>query len=185
MMTLGRELMDNIHTARCGVIPFCIAQNSVHFLVGLDKRFSEVTDMGGCVKSNEKTLYGGLRELHEESRGVFDNIRIQDLEMQIALVDRNKRMSVIFLPVKYECKDEIIVNFTNNAKLVQGYGKKKRKAFDELSDLMWVNDEVFIRWIHGQTYINEPPMWDRFSKFFRHVIRYQPSFINALKTISY
>ena len=50
-------------------------EGKTYFCLGIDSNFGDLTDFGGGMKKNETFINCGLRELEEESKGVFGEIK--------------------------------------------------------------------------------------------------------------
>ncbi len=74
-LILGVHL-SRIKTERAAVVPYLIRCDEngceyLHFLFARDQITGEITDLGGGVKQHEFSLSAGIREMHEESDGIF------------------------------------------------------------------------------------------------------------------
>lgn len=85
-----------IERRRAGIIPFTKNDKGrIVFGLGLDSRTHELTDFGGSLHHGEKTVEGALRELEEESLGLFSNLKVEDI--MDCVVIYNHRNFIIFL----------------------------------------------------------------------------------------
>lgn len=73
--SLTTDILKNIDPyrkfKRASIIPYYIHNNVPHYALFLDARFRQITDCGGTTKGRNY-LYVALKELKEESVGVFD-----------------------------------------------------------------------------------------------------------------
>jgi len=136
MMTLGVVLAKR-KTPRAAVIPYLIIDDVIYFLLGTDKVSGDLTDLGGGVKKGEFALLAALREFREESDEVFGDIYHDVNQRLIDIAVTDEKMSVLFLPVGKEWYKKAPQEFAKRV----GYSKKK--AHDEISELVWVKDTEF------------------------------------------
>jgi hypothetical protein len=167
MFVSGKELGQR-KSYRTAVVPYTILKNDelsninkldtydVLYLFGVDEAHNEITDYGGGVKKNEYDLEAAERELFEETREIFGNIK-DKLSPCISVIREpppNKKiisngghggMSVIFLPIEKEWF------LSNKATMLFEDAKNKvttDKSHHELSELLWINDKKFNQLIH-------------------------------------
>jgi hypothetical protein len=82
---------------RAGVLPYTIDENyRVHFLFGIDKISSELTDFGGGCKKNESLVDTAFREFSEETCFIFAN-EIRKVNLCQSTVLYNGKNNVLFL----------------------------------------------------------------------------------------
>jgi len=92
------------HIQRAGVILYFTENSKVYFIMGLDRKFKEWTDFGGSVNEKEKEQgqHTALRELKEETLGVFDGYidkeRIKDPKT-VAVIEKAMVILFIELPI--------------------------------------------------------------------------------------
>ena len=108
--------LKNLDIAKCtqtraGIIVYTIINNDLFFIVGIDTDSNDITDFGGGVniKKGETVIKGGLRELMEESLGVFGFIKEEELLNCITVF--NETSLIIFIPLKlnpYRIYEEFI-----------------------------------------------------------------------------
>lgn len=105
---------------RAGIIPYILINDEVYWIMGHDERSGEWTDFGGHSYANELAHQCAMRELSEESLGVFDHFFRQerrkvrgekffptigeDLNRCTALV--STRMVIFFCPLDIHSMDE-------------------------------------------------------------------------------
>ncbi len=81
---------------RSGVILYTKDQDQIKFVMGVDTRTNDITDFGGHKEKTDKNIVcTGLRELVEESLGVFG--KITEEEIQDSLVLYSSQMMIIFI----------------------------------------------------------------------------------------
>ena len=92
------RLQPNIH--RSGVIVYSYDETTkkTYFYMGIDSKSGDITDFGGGVRSHENFVNAGLRELHEESGGIF-NKNINSRNVSNFYVASSKRMSIMFIRI--------------------------------------------------------------------------------------
>lgn len=174
MLTVASRLA-NVKTTRCGVMPYTIIDGVTYFLLARDRVTRELGDFGGGVKKFEYSLMAGLREWHEESRFIFSEVcrSANDIATAIAVIDKRK-MAVIFVPLKREWKDEAQKLFEARS---DAAGKKRS---NEVSSLVWVDEQRFRNLISGATKEGEDVMWRKIRSHFSTVYR-NNHFSEALK----
>ena len=129
-------LSDN--SFRSGAIIYTRYNNVTYFCLGIDTESGNLTDFGGGVKRGETIVEGGLRELEEESQGVFGNIGPDDIEN--AVIFHSHNMAIMFIPLEVNPR-EITKKFMN---------KIKNEDEHEVCDITWLNAEEFLESIHGR-----------------------------------
>lgn len=85
---------------RSGVIIYTIYNNTLQFILGIDTKSGNITDFGGGSKVNENVIETGLRELTEESLGVFGNITRDEIKDHIIVYNSN--MAILFIHLNIE-----------------------------------------------------------------------------------
>lgn len=181
MIIFAKDLATQ-YTERCGVIPYTVdALGNITFLFGIDATHNELSDMGGGVKkkSSETALAGGLREFHEESRGVFSGVTANHLITSLALVDDTRKMSIIFFPIQCTSHQSIIDSFM---KKMNDPDVVRKKSNEELSGLEWVSQDAFTQYINFSPRSSARTMWPRIQRFFQRSITNQDSFLCNLRT---
>ena len=88
---------NTIRRCRSGVVPYTVIDEKIYLLFGVDSKYNELTDFGGGVKKNETIVSGGLRELREESCGIFSDIKLDDIQECITII--GNKMAIIFIPL--------------------------------------------------------------------------------------
>jgi hypothetical protein len=172
MITFGIKLAYS-KTERCGIIPYTINNGKIYFLMAVHSKTKELGDFGGGVKRNEYSLTGGFREFLEESNNLFDEeySSSRDLLNKIALVDGDN-MAIIFAPLEQKWFHEAGPKF-----------RKLRTRRDEISDIMWIEKEIFIGLINnkhqkiGNYKKTKIFMWQKIRNFLK---KFETSVINTL-----
>lgn len=142
MFVSGRQL--DHHTkhkggSRAGVIPYTIKNGRIYFLLGVDRKTSDLTDFGGGVKCNETIVIGGLRELEEESCKLFEGvITAKDLRQSPALTNKKQNTVIFFAKIAPEWLDTAPQKF-----IEQQQSLDKIKKYNELSAVRWLNQDEF------------------------------------------
>ena len=128
---------------RGGVIVYTNHNNKFQFALGLDRKSEELTDFGGGIRysTDQVAYYGALRELKEESLGVFGDISQSVLQDAIVLCDLNMMIILIQLNVD---PDSIVIDFNE---------KKKTISSDKLenSTIVWLSEKTFLDIARGIT----------------------------------
>lgn len=111
---------------------------SIYFCLGVDTQSGNLTDFGGGVKKGETIVDGGLRELEEESLGIFGHIDSTEVEETVTFHSSN--MAIIFIPLQVN-RNEITKQFNEK---IQG------KINPEVCDIVWLDMKEFMESIHGR-----------------------------------
>lgn len=123
---------------RSGAIIYTREGDKTFFCLGVDTQSGNLTDFGGGVKKGETIVDGGLRELYEESLGVFGNIMSKDILDTTTVHCFN--MAIIFIPLNVD-KNLVTEEFRQ---LV------KDKETSEVCDIVWMSTDELMESIHGR-----------------------------------
>nr|QBK90122.1 MAG: NUDIX hydrolase [Pithovirus LCPAC102] len=130
---------------RSGVIIYTKIKDSngndqIMYALGVDSIYNEYGDFSGGVGKRDKTVIkGGLRELKEESMGVFGNITSEELDNFLSLYTNKSMIMFIHINVDPDKINNIFndrIKYSNNP---------------EMNEIIWVNNNEFISLIHGQS----------------------------------
>ncbi len=121
----------NIPVSRAGVILYTIKDNVIYFGLGVDKRYHELSDFGGGVKLNQNSLTEALRELCEESVGLYCHIKLTDITNAPMMYDKHNL--ILFLYV-----NEDPLTITEKFRVLK-QGKQKL----EIDDIDWMDEDDF------------------------------------------
>lgn len=136
-LTQDMNIVKDNHV-RSGAIIYTRYNNVTYFCLGIDTDSGNLTDFGGGVKKGETIVEGGLRELEEESQGVFGKISPEDIEN--AVVFHSYNMAIMFIPLE-----------VNPREITKVFMNRIRKEEDhEVCDITWLNTEEFLESIHGR-----------------------------------
>lgn len=119
------------HFSRAGVIPLYYDDIKWYYCLGVDRKSQNLTDFGGCVEQGETAIDAALRELKEESLGLFDFIDASKIIEESSFAIYNDTSVVFFVLVDVDPND-IVRRF-------------RRHLYDESenSDLVWVDEDEF------------------------------------------
>lgn len=123
---------------RSGAIIYTNINGDVRFCLGVDTQSGDLTDFGGGIKKGESVIEGGLRELKEESQGVFGYIDPDHIADCISIHSHN--MAIMFIPLQ-------VNPYEISQKFIHRINKKKNP---EVSSIMWLNMDEFFESIHGR-----------------------------------
>jgi len=118
--------------SRSGVIIYTHFKGKTYFCLGIDSNFGDLTDFGGGMKKNETFINCGLRELEEESKGVFGEIKEEEIQSNMGVYSKNM----------------IIMFIYRNVDMVKT--KKDFKSNNEVSNIEWIETKDFIDIISGK-----------------------------------
>ena len=126
------------HPLRSGAIIYTHHEGKTYFCMGEDASYGDLTDFAGGVKKGESILEGGLRELEEESQGVFGKLEVKDIENSLAFYSSN--MLIMFIRLDVDMK-----------KIKKKFQSKYRYTEDdEVSNIVWLEKEEFLEAILGK-----------------------------------
>lgn len=128
-----KNLGKKINILRSGIIPCTKVGNETYLCFGVDSISRELTDFGGGVSSNDQTpITAALRELYEESLGVFSFNDSQSIGEQIFCCSGTMMIIFIHCDVDPEDKKEKFLN-------------KVSKTIDpEVLDIVWLRSQVLV-----------------------------------------
>ena len=167
-MILGAKLAK-IKTSRAAVVPYFVKYNleskddsTLYFLMARDRGSKEITDLGGGVKKTECALIAGLREFKEETDEIFEETLspINSLTTNLALLNKDKTMAVLFLPMSEWWFNNASKKFIEKR---ASSNRSPKKSHNEISELLWIDEKSFIKLIHE----NKTDMWKRLKNFYR------------------
>ena len=125
---------------RAGVIIYTVYKNKMYFILGKDHKSGNITDFGGGISAKCETgITGGLRELSEESLGIFGKITIEEIKNCLAVYDENNL--IIFIPIHVD-----IFNKYNEFSYRVAQIKNP-----EVSDLTILDKKQFLALINGKS----------------------------------
>jgi hypothetical protein len=143
---------------RAGFIIYTTYLGYQLFCCGIDRKTSEITDFGGGIsyKRDKSTLSGALRELTEESLGVFGSFNEEQL--MDSVVCYNNYMAIFFLHL--DC-DILAVTSLFDRRF-----RSERTA--EVSSLAWMDLDRF-RWLIYKTGTSsvKPSVYERVTELLR------------------
>lgn len=135
---------------RSGAIIYTHHQGKTYFCLGVDSNYGDLTDFAGGVKKDEMVMengiiIGGLRELEEESLGVFGKLSFNDVANQLSFYSSN--MLIMFIKINTN-KDKIKRDFFEKATGVVGEFVTNKEL--EVSDIHWIEKSDFLESISGR-----------------------------------
>lgn len=134
--------LSKVKPNRSGVIIYTIYKGKLYFILGVDSKSGDITDFGGGVafkSRGENGITGGLRELKEESLGIFGTINSNEIGKCLALYDKNT--IIIFVPLKIDLQ----------SKYMEFLYRVKAYPNPEVTDLRFFNKKQFISLITDNT----------------------------------
>lgn len=148
--------LNHIKPGRGGVILYCIKGGVTYFGFGVDRKYTELTDFAGGIryKNDHNVIHGSLRELDEETLGLY---KVNDSEVQDSVAIYDKHNLILFLKV-FDDPIEVTRNFQE---------KYQNSTISEITAIMWVTTkelELIIK--YSNTPIHKPIiMYERIRKF--------------------
>lgn len=117
-----RNFNVNKKIIRAGVLLYTYENNQLYIGFGIDRVYNEYTDFGGKVELRDKdAIYAALRELKEESNGLY---QFTPNEVQKNLILYNNKTLIIFIHVNMETSK-----------------KFKSTNKDELKGIVWLTEQ--------------------------------------------
>ena len=136
-LTQDVKISQETHV-RAGAVVYTKKDGVTYFCLGVDTQSGNLTDFGGGVKKEEDVIVGGLRELEEESLGVFGHITPDMISKTVSFYSYN--MIITFIPVKVDI-ERVTKEF--NKRLIE-------KEDPEVCGITWMSTEEFMESIHGR-----------------------------------
>lgn len=181
-MVFGAHI-SNRRSLRGAIMPYTVVESSsepkkheLMFLLGVHRSTGDISDFGGGIKKTERDPIGALRELSEETKGIFNGyISVNDLVTYVATVrergwtTRNEGydggMVTFFAPVGNEWLEKAPRLFNES--------EKSGKGHDEISELIWISETEFWNLVKGFS-INTSDgvprkLWGRLQKFYMDI----------------
>lgn len=136
ILSVSQFLRKNLKLRRSGIVPIIKRNKYTFYGFALDQSSGDITEFAGRKEEKDKDLLNAaLRELNEESFGVF-NITREMVESQNAEVLFNSLSCLFFV----ELKDKDFMDYVNKFNIkAKEYKKEKKKLENGL--LFWVTEE--------------------------------------------
>lgn len=169
MIVVGDKIKDYTSFIRAGIIPYTIQKNELYFLLGRDRKTLELTDFGGGIRKTESLFDGALRELHEESCCIFqDVITPEVLSNSIAMTNQSLSHVVFFVEVSNNWL------LTANRLFRKSINEHHKKEFLENISIMWIHWKKLFYIVRTDS---SPKLWEKLRRFLmihptRHLYRY-------------
>ena len=153
--------LDVLKPVRAGIIPtWTDPSGRIWRCLGVDATHGELTDFGGGIryKTDGTTLLGALRELREETLGVFQGA------LDLARVDPapclfSRHMALFFVPLRGDISRNDIDRRFEVA--------RQTAARSEISRLVWLDERTFRNYLSGSQAPTHPPMYEKLYTFLR------------------
>ena len=139
--TLKNVKLSSDEPIRSGAIIYTHFQGKTYFALGQDSFYSDLTDFSGGKKQGESIIEGGLRELEEESLGVFNKISVTDVKECMGFHTNNMLIMFIHLDVNMQ---RIVEEFDKRL------GEKGENENLEVNQIVWVEKSDFLNIIDGK-----------------------------------
>jgi hypothetical protein len=126
---------------RSGAIIYTHFQGKTYFALGQDSVYGDLTDFSGGKKQGESIIEGGLRELEEESLGVFGKVLVSDVKDCMGFHTNNMLVMFIHLDVNMQ---RIVEEFDRRL------GEKSENENLEVNQIVWLEKSDFLNSIEGK-----------------------------------
>lgn len=147
---------------RAGAVPFFQIESDIWYALFINAQYNQLTDAGGGIKVGENPIKTALRELSEESNGIFSFDDFDDTDIVIY----NNRVLEVFKKVDVRTKEQMIEEQNEYRRryeekiLSKQRGEAYNKYMIENSFLLWINESDLKRVVfyngEGNT---DVPMW--------------------------
>lgn len=107
-ITTVKNLDKSLKIARAGFILYTVHNQRLYIGLGVDAKNHELTDFAGHViyKIGESVVNGALRELKEETLGIFSPITSKDIENCLTIYDNNNLVIFMHININPEMVSE-------------------------------------------------------------------------------
>ena len=136
--------MNKDISCRSGAIIYTKHQGRTYFCMGVDSCYGDLTDFAGGVKKDETVLEGGLRELDEESQGIFGKFTVEQISDCLSFYCANMMIIFIKLDVDMEKSRQLFSSRVREKTLIDNNFRL------EVSDIAWLETSEFLQAIEGQ-----------------------------------
>lgn len=126
---------------RSGAILYTKQKGKTYFCMGSDSSYGDLTDFAGGVRKGETIITGGLRELKEESLGVFGEIKESDVQDSICFYTNNMLIMFIYLP---------LLDMEKSKELFKLKASEEKKGKIEVSKLVWLEKKEMVECVNGK-----------------------------------
>ncbi len=161
------KIPNKLKFLRSGVIPYTRIDGLRYFCMGIDFTYGTLTDFGGGIKKNENFILASLRELYEESLGIFNFLYKEDIEKikETAIAVYDEKMCIFFIDVKVKDLDSTVKEFDERFHSV---------TKSENSGICWIPENIFFNIIKtGKTFKENgfyyPPVYKIVSDLLRSI----------------
>lgn len=146
----NEALKTNPFFKRAGIIPYYKSKSGIHYALFIDATYNQLTDGGGTIKYLENPIHAAVRELYEESFGVFD-FRSEYLTNQIIEHSQciyTDEILCIFQEINFPSDtymathSRIFRQKYEEAILMKTAGKKVEECMMENNFLVWIDEKT-------------------------------------------
>lgn len=140
-MLINHDAIAILRPRRAGVIPYYKTDETIYFLLGIDRVTNQIADMGGGCKLGEFAISTGIRELQEESNYC---ISPHDLKpIQVGVWEPATRNCILFAEVHTESVwKDVVKTFASS--------NKPSVECEEMSALVWLSREEMTKCIYSE-----------------------------------
>lgn len=148
--TVGNLDLKNVKPKRAGIVLYYIQPNKeILFGFGIDARFGEITDFAGGIKKKDgNAICGALREFHEETLFIFNDIPVENINECPVFYDESNLIIFMLIDI-----NPVIVTNSFNTRYAEIVMKNVLKRNDhkhlkpiiepEISQIVWMNVKDF------------------------------------------
>lgn len=152
--TVEQCIRSGITPERAGVIMYTIYNKQLYIGMAVDSASHDLTDFGGRIyyDNDPDCITGSLREFHEESLNIFNQVAVNDIAQYSVVHDNYNLIVFLHLDVK---PDEVSQKFLaeHNNRIMAGSSSARRNI--EVCGITWLTITAFIKAVNDYGTIYE------------------------------
>jgi len=91
---------------RGGFIPYTIENGKIKVCMAVDTSTGDITDFGGRLKNDENAIDAAIREFHEESLNVFEDVEINDEKIRNSFILLSNSTLIVFFRIDCDFEEK-------------------------------------------------------------------------------
>lgn len=135
---------------RAGIILYYTINDVNYFIFGVDSKYGTLTDFGGGVDPGENCIQAGLRELYEESAGLFNYMNKADYIRNNSICIYNGASIIIFQ--KISITQEEIIDICLQYKEIY-IDQASANCYLENSFIVWISEPNLYQLCSGSSVV--------------------------------